>query len=175
VITFEPASRHQKGLRALAAQLPDVSVEPYALAEKEGEAELYWPVYNGLAMHGLASLDRTEAGNWLGPDSMYGFDPKLQVIESETVRMRRLDDLGLDPAVIKIDVQGTEPDVLAGGMETIRRARPAIMAEALDRDERALELLKPLGYDVYSFANGGFERGADPSATNHFLISEERS
>src|SRR4051794_21263711 len=62
VITFEPASRHQKGLRALAEQLRDVSVEPYALAETEGEAELYWPVYNGLATHGLASLDRNEAG-----------------------------------------------------------------------------------------------------------------
>jgi FkbM family methyltransferase len=174
VVTFEPASRHQKDLQALADQLADVTVEGYALAEEDGEAELFWPVYNGLAMHGLASLDRSEAEAWLGPESMYGFDPERQVIESERVRMRRLDDLGLEPDVIKIDVQGTEAAVVAGGIETIRKSLPAIMAEDLAEDDRAVALLEPLGYRLYSFHKNRFERGVGSGATNQFLIPEER-
>jgi FkbM family methyltransferase len=174
VISFEPASRHQDDLRALAAKLSDVRVEQFALAAADGEAELFWPVYNGLPMHGLASLDRAEAAQWLGPDTFFGFDPKQQVIESERVTLLRLDELHLDPDVIKIDVQGTEADVIRGGLETIQRARPAIIAEALEENDDALELLRPMGYDIYSLKDGKIERGADPAATNQFLLPEER-
>jgi hypothetical protein len=48
------------------------------------------------------------------------------------------------------------------------------MAEALEAGGPAVELLEPLGYSIYSFRKGAFESGADPSATNHFLIAEER-
>lgn len=172
VITFEPASRHHEDLRALASKLPGVTVEPFALGASEQEDELYWPVYNGLPMHGLASLNRAEAAKWLGADSMYGFDPERQTIESEVVRIRRLDDIDVDPDLIKIDVQGTEADVIAGGMETITRSRPAIMAEDLAEDGPALDLVRQLGYRLYSFTNGRFEPGVDPAATNQFLIPE---
>lgn len=96
------------------AQLDGVTIEPFALAREDGEADLYWPVYNGMPMHALASLDRGEAENWLGPESIYGFDPDLQSMDRERVVMRRLDGLELDPDMIKIDVQGTEPDVIEG-------------------------------------------------------------
>lgn len=174
VKTFEPASRHHADLRALETKLRDVELVPLALADTDGEAELFWPVYNGLAMHGLASLDRSEAESWLGPDRIYGYDPRRLEVASERVSLRRLDGLDLEPAIIKIDVQGTEHAVLAGGLQTIERSRPAVMAEALADDGPAARLLAPLGYAVYTFRDGRFERGASPSATNHFLITPER-
>ncbi len=174
VRTFEPATRHHADLRRLADSLDGVELSTIALSDTDGEATLYWPVYNGLAMHGLASLDRIEASEWLGPERIYGFDPRRLQIASEPVTLRRLDSLNLEPAILKIDVQGTESAVLAGGLETIRRSRPAVMAEALDEMGPAAELLKPLGYGVYTFHGGRFERGASPSATNHFLLTEER-
>lgn len=50
----------------------------------------------------------------------------------------RLDDEEL-PEVdfIKIDVEGAEPGVIAGGMGLIRRDRPRIMVEAWDADAKA--------------------------------------
>lgn len=174
VITFEPASRHRRDLDALGRRLSNVEVRPYALADVDGEADLYWPVYNGMAMHGLASLDRDEAMSFLDADRVYGFDERLLEPAHERVTMRRLDGLELDPDIVKIDVQGTEQSVLTGGLETIRRCRPAIMAEALEVGGPAHELLAPLDYGLYTFGEGRFEAGADPSATNHFLLPNER-
>jgi FkbM family methyltransferase len=172
VITFEPASRHITDLQALAKRLPDVTVERCALADIDGEAELYWPVYNGLAMYALASLNRDEAWNWLRPDRVYGFDRRLLRLESERVPVRRLDSLELEPDVIKIDVQGTEAAVISGGFGTIRRTRPAVMAESLDQTSPAYKLLKPLGYEVYTFRRNHFTRGA--VAASQLLIPPER-
>jgi FkbM family methyltransferase len=174
VKTFEPASRHYADLRALEAKLSGVELVPIALADADGEAELFWPIYNGGAMHGLASLDRSEAESWLGPDRIYGYDPRRLEVASERVTLRRLDELDLEPAIVKIDVQGTEHAVLAGGLRTIEQCRPAVMAEALADDGPAARLLAPLGYAVYTFRDGRFERGASRSATNHFLITPER-
>jgi FkbM family methyltransferase len=51
-------------------------------------------------------------------------------------------------AVMKVDVEGMEPDVLIGGMRRIERDRPVIYAEAWDNNARRslADLLEPLGY-----------------------------
>jgi FkbM family methyltransferase len=174
VVTFEPASRHQADLQALAAWLPDVTIRKQALGNTDREETLYWPVYNDIAMHALASLDRAEAESWLDPSRIYGFRQDQLELAQEGVEVRRLDGLGLDPDVLKIDVQGTEADVIAGGIETIQRDRPVIMAEALHEGGPAHAVLEPHEYRLYSFSSGRFEPGADPGATNHFLIPAER-
>lgn len=67
------------------------------------------------------------------------------------IPVRRLDSLGLlGVSVIKIDVEGMEPQVLAGGEQTIRRDRPVIFAEARtpeDHEENA-SVLVPWGYEM---------------------------
>ncbi|MFE9245219.1 FkbM family methyltransferase [Nocardiopsis sp. NPDC006938] len=53
------------------------------------------------------------------------------------------------PTVVKIDTSGTEPDVVAGGLEVLRRFRPWVMAKVRpDRgvEERLMALLDPLEY-----------------------------
>jgi len=40
-----------------------------------------------------------------------------------------LDSLGLDPDVVKIDVEGAELDVLRGGVETLYRCKPIVVVE----------------------------------------------
>jgi FkbM family methyltransferase len=174
VVTFEPGPGHANELRALAQRLPDITVETYALADADGESELHWPIYNGLSMDALASLDRNEVMSWLGPGGVYGFNPQLLEIRTERVVIRRLDDLGIDPDFIKLDVQGTEAKVIAGGLETIRRTRPSIMAEELHEGSEAHQLLQPLGYEICTFINGKLERGETGEVTNRFLVPEER-
>jgi FkbM family methyltransferase len=174
VITFEPAARHARKLQALAGRLGGVTVETYALSDEEGEATLHWPVYNGLAMHGLASLDPDQVMSWLGPDGVYGFRPDLLTLASESVPVHRLDGLNLDPDVVKLDVQGAEAMVLRGALNTLARSRPAVMAEAAGEGDEVTELLRPLGYQLFTFHKGRFEHGDGFAATNRFLLTPER-
>lgn len=63
--------------------------------------------------------------------------------------VRTLDSYGLrDVALIKIDVEGMEPQVIVGATRTITEQRPLIYAEAQDAaaHEAVASLLEPLGY-----------------------------
>jgi len=55
---------------------------------------------------------------------------------------------GIVPGFLKIDTESTEPDVLAGAAETLKRSRPWILCEVLaNRTEKALaEVMRPHGY-----------------------------
>lgn len=68
---------------------------------------------------------------------------------SGQIPVRTLDSYRLeDVSVIKIDVEGMEPDVLEGGIETIRCNRPLIYTEEWDQAAhlRVETVLAPLGY-----------------------------
>ena len=119
---------------------------PFGLSDEDGEFELFVPVYNGKVMSGLASLDYDKAHDWLNADRVFGFDPERLVIEQHRVRVRRLDDLGLAPDLIKMDVQGLEEKVIRGGLRTIAEHRPVLMVEALTKSCDAL--LRGHGYEV---------------------------
>lgn len=73
-----------------------------------------------------------------------------------TVPLRRLDDLvreaDLEPAFLKIDVEGAEDDVLAGGAHTLEKYRPMIFLATHGRDvhEAACGRLRDLGYALAS-------------------------
>lgn len=59
----------------------------------------------------------------------------------EPTRVVTIDGLGLNAChLIKIDVEGMEPDVLFGGRDTIRKYKPAIYVEA-DRDDNAPKII----------------------------------
>lgn len=53
-----------------------------------------------------------------------------------------------DVALLKVDVEGMEADVLEGALDTIRRCEPLIFAEAWDHEAhaRVAGVLEPLGY-----------------------------
>jgi FkbM family methyltransferase len=49
--------------------------------------------------------------------------------EEDWLNVFTLDSLGLHPSWMKLDVEGVELEVLKGGIETIKRARPKILTE----------------------------------------------
>jgi FkbM family methyltransferase len=72
--------------------------------------------------------------------------------EPETVPLVAIDDLGLSSCdLIKIDVEGMEPDVLHGGLNTLERLRPTIYAECvfLEPAWQCVKLMRAHAYRAF--------------------------
>jgi FkbM family methyltransferase len=111
------------------------TTEAIALGAGNGTADLYLS-------------DRSDSSNSLNASfrtSSHRIQVPVETLDSY------VDRTGLVPAVIKVDTETTEPDVLAGAMETITKHRPWILGEVLaERVESDLEqVLAPVGYRWY--------------------------
>jgi FkbM family methyltransferase len=111
----------------------NVTVIPAAASSCEGETTLYVP--------------REGQSSWatLEPDRV---DDVEGVRVAQTTVDAVVEQLGLEPVLLKIDVEGRELDVLDGA-EVVLRKRPVILAEVSGKT--GLELVRrlaPLGYRV---------------------------
>jgi FkbM family methyltransferase len=104
----------------------------------------------------LATSDR--AGVPAGGLSRIVKDPSV-VVEGRThenAQVVALDDvIGSDRqvALIQLDVEGYEPQALAGSIGTITRCRPLILVESLPDEAWFAENLAPFGYEATGFVN----------------------
>lgn len=108
----------------------------------------------GLGQHSSTEkISIPAASQNCGTYSMVDFAQHDAVI-SETVPVMRLDDFGLRPDLIKMDVQGFEPFVLQGALHTLRTCAPVLMLEVEGKTVRNLihGILKPLGYEPVAAA-----------------------
>lgn len=94
-------------------------------------------------------------------------------LQDHLVDIRRGDDLGLRPQLMKIDVEGAEGEVIAGLATTIRLARPMLLVENSDW-HGVTALLAKFGYRPYRYEAA--EDWLVPfygSTTNSFYIHYE--
>lgn len=114
-----------------------------ALSDADGPIELYIP----------------PSGTPTSASTLKGFRANARPTEVRGTRGDTLArELGLDGIdLMKIDTEATEPRVLAGLTETIRRSQPAIICEVLaGRTEAALNgLLPKLGYEAWHLTEAG--------------------
>jgi FkbM family methyltransferase len=175
VVSFEPNPTVFSKLQRLTRKFPRLTVIPNGLSDQAGEAELFVPSYNGNILTGLASFDYESAKSWVSSETVLWFDPMKLTVLSKRLNLVRLDDCGLQPDFIKIDVQGLEYRVLAGGLETIRTYRPVIMAETIRCGSDAHKIVEPLDYRLMEFDGHSFtEVRETPRRLNQFLIPGER-
>ena len=111
-IAWEPVPRLH---RELAPRFPGVDVRLAALSDRAGSRTfthvVSLPAYSGFRERAY---------------------PGPQRLERIDVRTERLDDAlppGYAPDLVKVDVEGAEGEVLAGGIETIARHRPVVVFE----------------------------------------------
>lgn len=146
---FEPLADHAETLQLA---YPQVSVHAVALANTTGEAEFIRVVEEG--MSGYSGF----RPQWY---------PKPLATETVKVPVARLDDVlpeGYAPAFVKIDVEGAERDVIAGGMDTLRKHHPVVVFEHFEGGAGSYGygptdmfdlLVKDAGYDILDIDGEG--------------------
>lgn len=154
VLAFEPMPAALRLLRMNTAGLSNVTVYPVALSDRTGTATFY--------------VRKKGDTSSLSPDGDATPVPvTVATLDEQLAGERRID-------VMKIDVEGSELDVLRGGQMTIRRHRPIVYFEFLPcfveprgiRIETFEEFFKPLDYNL---------RWIDHSASGPSLIGDAPS
>jgi FkbM family methyltransferase len=175
VCSYEANAMLAHRLIARYRNRPDVAVCPFGLADEAQQRTLYVPEYKGYVYDGLASFDKSSAASWLGPNTLYWFSPERLVLRETICETRRLDDQGLKPVLIKIDVQGYEYQVIKGGIETIRRYEPLLLIEDFHWEHEMGTLLRDIGYEQYLFDRNGFYPSRSDKVVNAFLMTPRRA
>lgn len=166
VIAFEPNPLLADRLRRHYAQRPEVDVRAIGLGDEAGVHTLHVPAYNGYVFDGLASFDEAAARGWLD-GRLFGYKAANVRIHRVICEVKRLDDLGLAPSLIKLDVQGFELQALRGGPRTLERYRPALLVEA--PPDELVSYLNELQYRPYLFTDGHLVEGLRGGANTFFL------
>jgi len=166
-----------------------IAFEPYSPAREILDTQ--FSAVSNVTVYGLAlgATDRGEVGYvvpklfGIVPEAALGHVDNKNQPSSISISFARLDSLPLNLErldFLKIDVEGSEPAVLEGGRETIKRFRPLIMFEDNDIPQRVAyyrQLAKELQYLVCRLAkNGLLEILADQirqADLNYFLAPQE--
>ena len=151
ILAIEPNPYHERDLRRTQRVVGRMEYAIWAAGDVPGERSFYVPVYRGVPITAEASLSREfveqspSLKRQLGA-RMHSRD--FEIVE-QRVEVRRLDDLSLAPAFVKVDVQGFEQPVLAGMAETLRKHAPPVLVEAPSEETRAF--MASLGYSSYAY------------------------
>lgn len=109
VVAFEPSAENLRYLRANAGDRHNVQIVEAAVAARDGHLQFDdnpdYPAGAHVAQGGTSRIESRSIDSW-----------------ARERGLTRLD-------VIKIDVEGAEPQVLEGASEAVRRFRPLIVAE----------------------------------------------
>ena len=138
VLAFEPNPRCFALLQINAALKDNIECFCVGLSDADGHATLNVPPGNA----GMASLAGSPAAGGAAVICELRRLDGLQALASRRV------------AMIKIDVEGHEPEVLRGARELLRRERPVVVfeqsAEAIvDGSSESIDLLRGAGYSRF--------------------------
>ncbi len=169
VWAFEPSRREFEELKSnLKLNGLKARLFSCALAEQAGEAEFK---VGDFGNEGLNTLG--EFAYEVGQGSQY------------PVELKRLDDLATEYSLprldlLKLDVEGAELRVLQGATGTLRRCRPVVLFEVLERalgyqgtsGDELLAFLRELRYSIYVFdEKTGLPTPADPDLRSENMLA----
>jgi FkbM family methyltransferase len=151
------------------------------------------PLGANLALNGVANVEVSDAAVAAAPGEALlhvpdTADPSFSSLgggrfaEGEPVRVptttldAAVEERGLTPAFVKVDVEGAELGVLAGAERTLAH-RPVLLVEVGEETAGAVaEQLAALGYDAYEVRRSGLHAGLDGARgfVNALFVPPER-
>lgn len=154
VLSIEPNPAHRWSLMTIALLHPfRFRFRVLAAGEKSGRATLHIPGKRASGLSAQSSLDPAEfdkdyVQERLAEDGFDARDPSG--FQHVNVLVLPLDELGLVPDMIKLDVEGFESQALSGLQKSLREQKPVLLIE-VNNKERWLPQLQALGYVFYHY------------------------
>ena len=79
---------------------------------------------------------------------------KKLIIKSNKIKLDKLDKYKLNPAFIKIDIEGHEYECILGAINTIKTNKPILLVEYnSELNNKILRILKNFNYKAYYYDN----------------------
>ena len=129
-------------------KLKNVTLIRTALSEKEGVRKLVTPIVNGKQLTQYSSFYKEKMISQICSD-MALLETEVSTIVNE-VSFNTIDNLGVTPFFIKIDVEGAELEVLKGALNIIKKFNPVILVE-IQNDKAYLDIKETLSN--YGYVN----------------------
>ena len=127
-------------------KLKNIDFHNLALGNANSRIVLFTPVVKGRVLTQYSSFQEKPMIKQVAFD--LNIDPNNVVVKSKTVEMRTLDEFRIKCYFLKIDVEGSEIEVILGGLRTIKESNPIILVELQNKEsyEFMQSHLSKMGY-----------------------------
>lgn len=173
VLSVEANPLHETHLNRLSERNNRFRYRMAAVDETSGRAcTLYVPFFHRIALHSAAAVTLAEARSVI--EQVFPHQaPMVRYVEFKTTTIT-VDDLGIDPQIIKLDIQGNELAALRGATRTLATSYPDLLVEITVGEGSLIDYLRSFGYRpyIYQHSTGTFtlyrEYGTSPSRNVFF-------
>ncbi len=129
ILSIEPNLCHERALRQVKKRLKRFDYKLIGAGRERTRMTLYIPIYNGVPIYTAASLREDFVKRTMEEQHLPEDRQKSVVMVEYKVDILPLDELNLQPDIIKIDTEGFDHEVLLGLVKTIEKHRPSVMIE----------------------------------------------
>jgi FkbM family methyltransferase len=172
IVAFEPNPASFRQAAAALGRSNGSEIHNIAVGHETGTMLLKIPSCRGVVFDQNASvegLDLDDLAKFLRKIGYTFVQPSnIRFIEN-AIEVRPLDDFGLNPDFIKIDVEGHEEAVLSGARKTIEANLPIMMIEGGERPAVA-EKLEAIGYTRFVFDGENLVHSDEKISSNSFFL-----
>ena len=127
-MSIEPNLCHEAHLKNVKKRLKRFDYLLAGAGRQRMKMTLYIPVFNSVPIYTAASLKKDHALRTMYEQHIVVGEKNIVILE-HTVDILPLDELNLNPDVVKIDTEGYDYEVLLGMKATIERCRPVVLVE----------------------------------------------
>lgn len=184
ILGLEPNPALETPLRKIKSRDPLFEYKMVGAGAAPARLPFFVPTYKGVVLHTFTSSRQEQVRDSVTRSfgKSVGAATVIHPFEAEIIR---LDDLNVDPAIIKVDAEGFDYDVLVGLEKTIERSRPFIATEIgaseYDKVKSYLNerhyvlLLYDINNDCFAPDDGSYRRAISAMSghRNFFALPEE--